>query len=420
MRRFAIKGIVPFVFLICFSTFAFGQTNLPLVGTETGVGIRAIGMGGAFTGLANDYSAAYWNPAGLGQIKRMELTGSFNSLAYESETEYFNNSLSEKRNFTNLNSVGYVFPIPTYRGSMVFALGYNKVANYNSDFTLEGFNNSPADSVWQQFNQFDRGGLNQWTFAGSMQMSENLFLGGSLNFWTGNYDYSWEMKEWDDLDLYEESHWAYEDEIDTEISAFSFKFAALYNLYNRFRVGATIETPITYTGKESWSTYDLVEYDDNTYWDSTSTGEYTYKIRKPVTFNVGASLSLPLITVSGDASFTDWSQLEFTEPQDLSSKNKDFIKNLEATTRYRLGAEVVLPLINTRFRAGYIIVPDPYKEGSAYGDKNFITAGAGILLDRQFTIDIAAIHGWWDYQGVDNYTEEIKTFNYFVSAAFRF
>ena len=30
------------------------------------VGSRAVGMGGAFTSIANDASAMYWNPAGLG------------------------------------------------------------------------------------------------------------------------------------------------------------------------------------------------------------------------------------------------------------------------------------------------------------------------------------------------------------------
>ncbi len=38
------------------------------------VGTRAGAMGGAFIGLADDYSAVYWNPAGITQIKGMELT----------------------------------------------------------------------------------------------------------------------------------------------------------------------------------------------------------------------------------------------------------------------------------------------------------------------------------------------------------
>ena len=38
------------------------------------VGPRAGALGGAFIGLADDYSAVYWNPAGITQIKGMELT----------------------------------------------------------------------------------------------------------------------------------------------------------------------------------------------------------------------------------------------------------------------------------------------------------------------------------------------------------
>ncbi len=40
----------------------------------SGVGSKAIGMGGAFRGLADDYSAAYWNPAGLATQKGFELS----------------------------------------------------------------------------------------------------------------------------------------------------------------------------------------------------------------------------------------------------------------------------------------------------------------------------------------------------------
>ena len=41
----------------------------------SGVGSKAIGMGGAFRGLADDWSAAYWNPAGLTQLEESELSG---------------------------------------------------------------------------------------------------------------------------------------------------------------------------------------------------------------------------------------------------------------------------------------------------------------------------------------------------------
>lgn len=44
---------------------------------KIGVGARAQGMGGAFTALANDASALYWNPAGIARIPNMEMIFSY-------------------------------------------------------------------------------------------------------------------------------------------------------------------------------------------------------------------------------------------------------------------------------------------------------------------------------------------------------
>jgi len=43
------------------------------LGTVPGTGARALGMGGAFTALADDPTAASWNPAGLAQLERPEI-----------------------------------------------------------------------------------------------------------------------------------------------------------------------------------------------------------------------------------------------------------------------------------------------------------------------------------------------------------
>jgi len=46
---------------------------------KMGVGARAAAMGGAFTALANDATALYWNPAGLAQLNETELSATYNS-----------------------------------------------------------------------------------------------------------------------------------------------------------------------------------------------------------------------------------------------------------------------------------------------------------------------------------------------------
>ena len=74
-KKFAF--ILIFVFAFGLSSFSSAQEGIFFLGEELGVGSRAMGMGGAYVGIADDYSALYWNPAGLGQIRRMEVNVGF-------------------------------------------------------------------------------------------------------------------------------------------------------------------------------------------------------------------------------------------------------------------------------------------------------------------------------------------------------
>ncbi|MEW6517599.1 MAG: PorV/PorQ family protein [candidate division FCPU426 bacterium] len=55
-----------------------GQQNFPAAASanaflEVGIGSRAVGMGEAFTAVADDVSSLYWNPAGLGGLKSAQV-----------------------------------------------------------------------------------------------------------------------------------------------------------------------------------------------------------------------------------------------------------------------------------------------------------------------------------------------------------
>lgn len=61
-----------------------GAVNFSKVGTagaqflKIGAGARAVGMGEAFTAVVDDATAMYWNPAGLAQAKKQEVTFTHN------------------------------------------------------------------------------------------------------------------------------------------------------------------------------------------------------------------------------------------------------------------------------------------------------------------------------------------------------
>ena len=69
------RGVVlcVLVALLCLAALPASAAKFAGAFMENGGGARALGMGGAFTSVADDPSATFWNPAGLAQIRSREL-----------------------------------------------------------------------------------------------------------------------------------------------------------------------------------------------------------------------------------------------------------------------------------------------------------------------------------------------------------
>jgi hypothetical protein len=71
--RFLVVVAVTLV-VLSYACVAFGADSHAAPYLRMGVGARAMAMGGAFTAVADDATAAYWNPAGLVNIEHIEAT----------------------------------------------------------------------------------------------------------------------------------------------------------------------------------------------------------------------------------------------------------------------------------------------------------------------------------------------------------
>lgn len=98
-------------------------------GTTTGdllkipIGARAIGMGEAFTAMADDSSALYWNPAGL-------------SLLHQKEASFMHSSLTEGIHYEHL---AFTMPGDSYAlGANFSYLGYGDIAGYDNSGAATG------------------------------------------------------------------------------------------------------------------------------------------------------------------------------------------------------------------------------------------------------------------------------------------
>ena len=70
-----------------FAAESAGQAGAYL---KMGVGARALGMGSAFTAVANDSTAAFWNPAGLAKLKKHEASFMHANLSDDRDYNFFN------------------------------------------------------------------------------------------------------------------------------------------------------------------------------------------------------------------------------------------------------------------------------------------------------------------------------------------
>ncbi|MFA4844796.1 MAG: PorV/PorQ family protein [Candidatus Margulisiibacteriota bacterium] len=71
-----------------FPALAAGQAGLDIAVLNAGVGARPLGMGSAFTAIADNADAPYWNPAGLGLLNKSEITTMQTRLSSDTDHYY--------------------------------------------------------------------------------------------------------------------------------------------------------------------------------------------------------------------------------------------------------------------------------------------------------------------------------------------
>lgn len=84
-----IKILKSLLLIVCLTAPVFAQqAGTDIAVLKAGVGARPLGMGSAFTAVADNVDAPYWNPAGLGFIGQNEITTSQTKLSTDANHYY--------------------------------------------------------------------------------------------------------------------------------------------------------------------------------------------------------------------------------------------------------------------------------------------------------------------------------------------
>jgi len=387
-----------------------------------GAGVRALSMGRAFEGVSDDFSALFYNPAGLALLKHSSVGGGFRLMQFENEATFQENTEKSNENTSAFSSAAFAYKFPAVRGGMGLAVGYHRVKDFDDFLYFSGFNTA-SNGLWFELDDdngasadydFDRdvqqteevnnrGGMGALSIGLGALVSPNLALGVTFSRYTGSsqYDLSFYQDDVDGLyNMYPADIDAYEsyETIDTDYSGWGTKLGAMLMLNPDIRIGVAVDLPTTVRVEEGWSAEDVIVFDNgDESWSDLESGEWMYDVRFPAQFSGGAAFNLRALVLSASVKYCDWSSVEFGVPDevamtgdygDLLADNRFFNTDFRPTLAWGVGGELRMPGSGFMLRGGYHVNPSPLKDADTALDRKTLSAGLGLRLDAMTTIDI--------------------------------
>ncbi len=408
--------VVIFCCMVAFCPWhtAFAQYKQPEIEfasspNPVGSGARALGMGGAFIAVADDATAASWNPGGLAQLKTPEisLVGSwFHRIEDNTFGHYSGAGGSESVSEGSINYFSVTYPFNLADRNMVISLNYQHLYNFNRKWHIH---NTYADETEEGRMTIDEtvdyqlnGGLSALGLAYCIQVLPQFSFGFTLNFWDDDLvTNKWEVRHHASMsgtiELPPDAPVSqipitssFQEKLREDaylFSGFNANMGALCRLSEKLTLGMVVKLPFT-----ADLTHDVTDQNEDMNKKSATKNE---KADMPISYGIGLAYRLSdQLTLSADICRTEWQDFiirdsDGNEISPVTQKPPDK-SDVDPTHQVRLGGEylfvhppsdTVIPL-----RAGLFYDPAP-AQGSP-DDFYGVSFGSGITMGR-YIFDVA-------------------------------
>ncbi|NIM91950.1 MAG: hypothetical protein GTO17_13505 [Candidatus Aminicenantes bacterium] len=354
------------------------------------IGTKALAMGGAFVGLADDFSAIYWNPAGIAHFDQKYFgfygvdilpTGNYKLSPNIPGVGEFSlvNAETERKHYL-AGMVAYYHPVTE---NLVAGLSIYTPSGLGAKWSGADFavlaNNNPSIKWTSKI------GVVTFAPAIAYKVNDQISVGLALNINYGIFDIATHAGAAEvsgipvDLGQYEETMngWGY-----------GATFGLLYKLNEKVSLGATFRTPSTvkFSGEATISGMPLL--------GANSTSDLDREVTWPMWIAAGVAFRpLDKLVLTGDLQWTQWSKIDniettFKDPfwDVMMSASGDDKRpmNWDDALQIRVGGEYWIN--NIAFRAGFYIDPSPAPDNTMNVlvpnyDYNVFTAGVGYSLN---------------------------------------
>jgi len=399
-----------------FSVNAIDSITIPSTFNPVGSGARSLGMGGAFIAMADDATAASWNPSALIQLRNPELAVAYSYTRLTEDAKFGTNPEANASNSVSNSDINYLaasYPCSAdvCGKNMIFSVNYQRLYDFSKSWNGT-FNE--AETVSKQ-NQEQTGALYAAGLAYAIQVTPNLSFGFTLNFWEdfikdNQTESIVEARETGTL-LGDPFYKTTITRTKSEFSGFNYNLGILWEIFqsneSKLTLGAVYKSAFdadvnkdTFFSTESG---DPGDSDPLNSFGFEANGEKS-TLSFPASFGIGLAYQVSdNLTVAADIYQTMWSDFLFTDddgnqfsPIGGAPANE---ANIEDTTQIRLGMEyrIISQSISSDYiiplRAGVFLDPAPAdgKAEDIYG----LSLGGGISYDH-WVFDIAYQYRWGD------------------------
>lgn len=407
----ARRTVTLVAFLALLSSLAFANgLNL------NGLGGRAVAMGGAFVGLADDFTAVYWNPAGLAKIKKTAFGATGSIIMPRQSYNYTVGGIT----FVDAEAVQKIYPaglaglyVPVTE-RLTLGIGVYTPSGLGSKWDGKDF--PPTTVLGKSYELLSFIGVVTIAPVIAYQINDQISVGATFNINYGMFSISrWAQTRMVPFPPYVVDLGQYEE--DSTGWGFGATFGLLVEPSEKFSFGVTYRTPskVKMSGDVSIENFDVLMMNTKS--------EFEREVTSPQWFAAGIAIKpTDRLTFTADAQYTNWNKLDKLETEFIDPGWKAVMEATDGGTlllewedkiQWRFGAEYMLG--NVALRGGYYYDPAPAPDKTftvlmPQFDYNVVTFGLGYAKDG-FVADLAFEYLMGKDRDVDPYPNALAPEN---------
>lgn len=313
------------------------------------------------------------NPASMALFEESFFSFGLSSRFIDETGTYLGNSSNFSDNQTGVGDIGFLYKVPTTRGSLVVGGGYSQTTDFNralaaggrnEQSTITDFYNTTSDdslffaafdvyaidfatndssfsetkSIFRFFDDnfypginqdvelTERGKIGEYSIFLATEFLKDFSVGASIGYLSGSYSYRRNFLESDRQNDYDaafidtDGDGNFEtdidnilsvDRIDADIQAFSARLGFVYQPTEAISIAASYEFPSRLYIDETYNTEITTTFDNSVQFSDDAPGRFSYSIVRPQRVKVGATVQpIEGISISAAAEGIRYSDAE--------------------------------------------------------------------------------------------------------------